>query len=44
MGVNICGIMDGEIGIGIEAGAGPAAADGAAMAGEVVEVGSGVIV
>lgn len=36
--------MDGDTGIGIEDGAGPAVAAGAATAGEVVEVGSGVIV
>jgi hypothetical protein len=38
------GTMDGEIGIEIEVGAGLAVAAGAAMAGEVVEIGSGVIV
>lgn len=32
--------MDGEIGIGIEAGAGPVVAAGAVMVGEVVKAGA----
>jgi len=36
--------LDGEIGIGIEDGAGPAAADGAATAGAIVKAGGSGIV